>query len=326
MAKESDPTRRFLENLPKENLLQIFLNQVDMFVCFKDLKHRYMLFSSSFVRVLGHKTPDELGGKTIDSFVSEEEARAHTEVEDRVMETKTPVLHLEKHLEMSGPRSTISTIWVSTSIYPLFDNEGNVMGTWSITRDISEEKNTEQKLVQKNKQCDELNTKIHHLSTIDEITGLYNRKYFEELVRRNMRVFSRVRGRGYKAEFTIVLMDIDHFTTFCNEFGPQSKDVALCYVADILKSCSRSADDVFRVGNDEFALMLSDTGLSGAKTLTSRLSATLRKKPLLIDEKSVTFTLSYGYCTYEDQLDASELIVKADQDLWDAKTNRSKNE
>jgi len=322
MTTDSDPTRDFFKKFPREALFRTFLNQVDFSVCFKDKEHRYMLCSSSFVRLVGHKTPEELVGKTLRSFVPSAYADEAEETENRVMEQKTPVLNLEKHIEFTGTRATIDTLWICTSIYPLIDSNGEVCGTWSITRDISEEKNTEQKLMQKNKQCDDLNSRILHMSTVDDVTGLHNRKFFEEMIRRNMRVFSRVRGRGYQAEFTIVLMDIDHFTSFCTEYGSQYKDVALVYVADILRSCSRSADDVFRVGNDEFALMLSDTGLSGAKTLTTRLSAQLKKKPLLIDDKPVSFTLSYGYCTYEDQLDASELIVKADQDLWDAKTKR----
>ena len=76
------------------------------------------------------------------------------------------------------------------------------------------------------------------------------------------------------------------------------------------------------VGNDEFALILSDTALSGAKTLSARINEKLKKKPLVIDEEKYSFTMCYGYSTYDDQLDASELIVKADQDLWDAKTKR----
>ena len=138
-----------------------------------------------------------------------------------------------------------------------------------------------------------------------------------------MRLFSRVRGRGYSAGFSIVLMDIDHFTQFCSEHGSSSGDVALIYMADILRSCSRSADDVFRVGNDEFALILADTGLPGARVLVSRIEALLARKPLVIDDQEVFLTLSFGFCTYDDQLDASEMIVKADQELFEAKNRRS---
>ncbi|MCR5275319.1 MAG: GGDEF domain-containing protein [Clostridiales bacterium] len=324
MTKSSNSSQESFNGFSRDSLFTILLNQIDYSVCFKDRDHRYTLCSPSFARLLGYRTPDELRGKKIGDFVSKEDASEHTSCEDRVMESKTPVLHLEKHLEISGPRSTIGNIWLSTSIYPLIDDNGEVAGTWSITRDISEEKNTEQKLMQKNKQCDELSSRIHVLSTIDEETGLYNRKYFEEMITRNMRLFSRVRGRGYSAGFSIILMDIDNFTKLCSDHGGKSGEVILKYVANILRSCSRSADDVFRVGNDEFALLLSDTGLTGAKVLSGRIKSRFLRTPLMLDEKEIYISLSFGFSTYEDQLDASELIVKADQDLFNAKKDRDR--
>ena len=322
MTQDVSSSEDFFKDFPKDTLFQTLLNQVDYSLCFKDREHRYRACSTSFARLLGYKMPEELVGKSLGDFISEEEARDHSLCESRVMEKKTPVLHLEKHLELSGPRSTIGTIWLSTCIYPLIDDKGEVRGTWSITRDISEEKNTEQKLVQKNKQCDELNSRITILSTVDEVTGLYNRKYFEEMINRNMRLFSRVRGRGYSAGFSIILMDIDHYTKICADHGAENRDIILQYVANILRSCSRSADDVFRVGNDEFALLLSDTGLSGAKVLAGRIKGRLLRTPLILDNQEIFISMSFGFSTYEDQLDASELIINADQDLFKAKEER----
>ncbi len=323
MKKENAFSQDFFKDFSQEALFRVLLNQVDYSVCFKDREHRYVLCSSSFARLLGYKTPDDVKWKKLDDFVTSEEASAFVEYEDRVMDQKTPVLNLEKYFRLSGNRATVETIWLTTSIYPLIDQDGNVRGTWSITRDITEEKTTEQKLKQKDKLCDDLNARIHYLSTVDEVTGLYNRKYFEEIVKRNMRLFSRVRGRGYSAEFSIVLMDINHFTMFCKDHGPETGDVVLQYIADILKSSTRCADDVFRVGNDEFALILSDTALSGAKTLTARINEKLKKKPLVIDEEKYNFTMCYGYSVYKDQLDASELIQDADQSLFEAIKKRS---
>ena len=180
MKKGDAFSQDFFKDFSEEMLFRVLLNQVDYSVCFKDKEHRYMLCSSSFARLLGYKTSDEVRGKKLDDFVTSEEALAHAEFEDRVMEQKTPVLNLEKYFELSGKRTTVETIWLTTSIYPLIDQDGNVRGTWSITRDITEEKSTEQKLKQKDKLCDDLNAKIHYLSTVDEVTGLYNRKYFEE--------------------------------------------------------------------------------------------------------------------------------------------------
>lgn len=323
MKHEPDPASDFFAELPKESLFQTFLNQVEFGVFFKDADHRFVLCSSSFARILGYQTTDEVINRTLHDFAVTEEADSIDEKENHIMETRTPLLNQELHLNLAESKSTADSIWLSLSLYPLFDQNGTIRGTWGIARDISEEKTMAQKLMQKNRQYDELTSKMHMLETVDSITGLYNRKYFEEMIRRSMRLFSRVRGRGYSAGFCIILMDIDRFTQFGAKYGTQNQDVALQYMADILRTCSRSADDIFRVGSDEFAMLLPDTTLEGAQTLASRISSTLTRKPLILDdENSVSLTLSYGFAVYDDQLDASELIVAADQSLFDAKISR----
>ena len=318
--KNYDP--EFFENISKENLFSIFMNQVDFYVYFKDVNLKYVTCSSSFARLMGYSTAAAIVGKQLQDLILPEQAEHILSEEKRIMESRTPSIGMEEHIDLSTSKSKLADVWLSTSIYPLIDNSGQICGIWGISRDISERKNTEQKLVQKNKQCDELNSKIHKLSTSDEVTGLYNRRYFEEMIARNMRLFSRVRGRGYSAGFSIVLMDIDGFTAFCTANGTQIRDAALQYVAGILLSCSRSSDDVFRVGNDEFALLLSDTNSDGAQTVATRVRDTLKRTPFRIEDKVFELTLSFGFSSFEDQLDASELIMQADQSLFDAKGKR----
>ena len=65
MTKAAASSQDFFKDFSKENLFRILLNQVDYSVCFKDKDHRYMLCSSSFARLLGYKTPDELVGKDL---------------------------------------------------------------------------------------------------------------------------------------------------------------------------------------------------------------------------------------------------------------------
>ncbi|MBP5492617.1 MAG: sensor domain-containing diguanylate cyclase [Clostridiales bacterium] len=324
MKEEPDANGAFFNSISKEDLFRIFLNQVDLCVWFKDVNQHYTLCSSSFARLLGYQTSDAIIGKTLHDFIDRDQADAHSAEELRIHKQKLPILNKEEHITLSGSRATQGDLWISYSIYPLTDTDGNVCGTWGMAKDITDVKSTEQKLVQKNKQCDDLSSKIHQLSTIDEVTNLYNRKYFEEMIRRNMRLFSRVRGRGYNAGFTIVLMDIDHFTRFCTENGVMYKEIALQYIADILRSCARSSDDIFRVGEDEFGLLLSDTAFEGGEILAGRIRSALIRKPLVIGEKEIFLTMSFGYSSYTDQLDASELIQQADQNLFDSKEKRSK--
>jgi len=318
--ENSDPD--FFRTLSKEQLFSVFLNQVDLYVYFKDLNGKYVLCSGSFSRLMGFPSPSSIVGKELSDLVSPAQAEKICQEEQRIMRQRTPVIGLEEHVELLHSKSQSGDVWISTSLYPLIDNNGDVCGIWGISQDITSAKNTEQKLVQKNKQCDELNTKIHQLSTTDDLTGLFNRRYFEVIIDRNMRLFSRVRGRGYSTGFSIILMDIDGFTDFCAKYGPQNGDLALIYIADTLRGCSRSSDDVFRVGNDEFAVILSDTNYEGAQTLSGRICEKLRKDPLIVNSEQVTLSLSFGYSSFEDQLDASEMIIQADQSLFEAKKKR----
>ncbi len=320
--KNETPDTSFFEKLSKEQIFSVFLNQVDLYVYFKNLEGKYVLCSGSFARLMGFSSPSAIVGKELADLVSPAQAEKICAEEQRIMRQRIPVIALEEHVELLHAKSQVGDVWISTSLYPLIDNDGNVCGIWGISQDITSAKNVEQKLMQKNKQCDELNSKIHQLSTTDELTGLLNRKSFEEIIERNMRLFSRVRGRGYFTGFSILLMDIDGFTSFGTKYGPQHMDEALQYVANLLRGCSRSSDDVFRVGSDEFAVILSDTNYEGAEILSERISEALKKKPMILEETRVTLSMSFGFSTYEDQLDASEMIMQADQSLFEAKKKR----
>ncbi len=320
--KNESSDAEFFRSLSKEQLFSVFLNQVDFYVFFKDLNGKFVLCSASFARLLGYSSPSSIVGKELADLVAPSQAEKICAEERRIIRQRTPVVGLEEHVELLHSKSLSDDVWISTSIYPLIDTNGDVCGVWGISQDITSAKNTEQKLMQKNKQCDELNSKILQLSTIDELTGLYNRRYFESSIDRNMRLFSRVRGRGYSTGFSIILMDIDGFTDFCNKFGPLYRDVALKHMADVLRRCSRSSDDIFRVGNDEFAMILSDTNLEGAQTLSERIRESLAHAPLIAEDKEILLTLSFGYSSYGDQLDSSEMIMQADQSLFVAKKQR----
>ena len=69
-------------------------------------------------------------------------------------------------------------------------------------------------------------------------------------------------------------------------------------------------------------MILSDTNYEGAEILSERISEALKKKPMILEETRVTLSMSFGFSTYEDQLDASEMIMQADQSLFEAKKKR----
>lgn len=144
---------------------------------------------------------------------------------------------------------------------------------------------------------------------IDPVTGVYNRRYFEDEIR-NMQNSARV-----------AMIDLDDFKLYNDIYGHDMGDQVLCIVADVIKNCIRKTDKLIRYGGDEFLLILSDM-----------VRGTLRGKLLQIQEaienatipncSRLKLTASIGGVISEDgQID--EAIAKADQLMYKAKDHKA---
>lgn len=146
-----------------------------------------------------------------------------------------------------------------------------------------------------------------HQSLTDPLTKLGNRRrlhLFTETL-----IPSAVRQ---KDPFSIVLLDIDYFKQFNDKFGHSAGDELLVQVSDILQDCSRDQDLVVRYGGEEFLLVLPSTDLESAQILTNRISKVIKEK--------TEITLSGGIAIYSEELSFDQLVDKADQCLYAAKT------
>lgn len=147
-----------------------------------------------------------------------------------------------------------------------------------------------------------------HQSLTDPLTKLGNRRRLyvsiESLVPASIR---------RKDPFTIVLLDIDHFKQFNDEFGHTAGDELLIKVSDILKDCSRDQDLVVRYGGEEFLLVLPSTNLEDARILVDRIRAAIKEK--------TDITFSAGIAMHSDDLSFDQLIERADQSMYTAKAD-----
>ncbi len=146
-----------------------------------------------------------------------------------------------------------------------------------------------------------------HQSLTDPLTKLGNRRRLYLLI--ETLVPSSVRR---KDPFSIVLLDIDNFKQFNDEFGHSAGDDLLVQVSDILKDCSRDQDLVVRYGGEEFLLVLPSTNLESAQILVDRVRLTIKEK------SSITF--SGGIAMHSEKHSFDELIKKADDCLYTAKS------
>ena len=157
---------------------------------------------------------------------------------------------------------------------------------------------------------------VKNMATYDTLTGLYNRRYFEERL-------------GVEAEksfysgvpLSLVMVDIDHFKKVNDTFGHTEGDQILCKISSLLKNSVRRKDTVARYGGEEFILILPEAGLEQSFVIAERIRQSVEKTLFEVGRAQVNLTLSMGISNFPSHRVKSkeELIKMADQALYDAK-------
>jgi diguanylate cyclase (GGDEF)-like protein len=149
----------------------------------------------------------------------------------------------------------------------------------------------------------------------DDLTGLYNRRYFFELAAREFSVATR-HGRA----LSFIMIDIDHFKRINDTFGHQTGDVVLAHVAQIAAAHRRSGDIVARYGGEEFVLLLPETTAEQALLVAEQICDAVAAAGLDTPGGRATFTISGGVAGLEAGSQSLEdLIRQADRALYAAK-------
>ncbi len=162
-----------------------------------------------------------------------------------------------------------------------------------------------------------LGEQLRNQSIRDALTGLFNRRYMEETLERELR-----RALRNHQSLALLMLDIDHFKQFNDTFGHQAGDTLLRAFGDFLKKRIRGQDVVCRYGGEEFVVILSDTVAEGACHLAEMLRKDIRHLTVqhfgqVLGEISV----SIGLAVYPQQgAAAEELLRAADQALYRAKS------
>ena len=158
----------------------------------------------------------------------------------------------------------------------------------------------------------------YKLATTDGLTELFNHRYFQEQIRRQLDHCKR-----YNESFSLIIIDIDFFKKFNDNFGHQSGDAVLRQVAQTLKHNVRATDIVCRYGGEEMSIILPNTdeeeAFSTAQKICDRVASNKFK---LANGKDTNVTISLGVSTFpKDGETAEDMIASADKRLYDAKNN-----
>jgi diguanylate cyclase (GGDEF)-like protein len=164
--------------------------------------------------------------------------------------------------------------------------------------------------------------KIQQLSQLDGLTGLYNHRMFQSRLRQEM---SR-RNRTQKP-LSLIMLDIDHFKQFNDNYGHQAGDAVLKELSLIITSQSRCAsiDVCCRYGGEEFAVIMPELELHNAVKVAERIRKVVENNEFSISENNtaakVTISLGVSGITGADDMGPEELVKKADDALYLSKKN-----
>ncbi len=156
------------------------------------------------------------------------------------------------------------------------------------------------------------------MSTIDELTELYNRRYFEEAFEREVS-----RAMRYKTDLVLCITDIDHFKSINDTYSHIAGDMVLSNVGKMLKDYFRTSDIICRYGGEEFAIILPNTRLKNAVKACEKFRKVLAKQTFEYESSRLNITISIGVATFSDSIlkTYKELLIMADKALYQAKTS-----
>jgi two-component system cell cycle response regulator len=156
---------------------------------------------------------------------------------------------------------------------------------------------------------------IYRLTTVDGLTQVSNRRYFEDALDRELS-----RCRRYQRSLSLVLVDIDHFKKINDTWGHLAGDAVLKEVATTIRGRIRREDVIARYGGEEFALLLPEIDLAGAAAMAEKVRRLIEKHRFRFDRVNIPVTVSCGVAALPRKGgSASALVQRADERLYEAK-------
>ncbi len=187
---------------------------------------------------------------------------------------------------------------IEDSAAPVKDEKGNITGVVLVFRDFTEKKQKQDE--------------IEYLSYHDQLTGLYNRRYYEQEVERidNERFYP----------LTLIMVDVNGLKLTNDAFGHLTGDLLLQKVSDILKRECRENDIVARIGGDEFVLLLPKTNAENAEFIIERILRAIEQEKT----QNVILSVSLGYAVKHEHAESiDEVFMKAEDHMYKNKLSES---
>lgn len=175
-----------------------------------------------------------------------------------------------------------------------------------------------QHLRRQRKELEEKNRQLEYLAGHDPLTGLFNRRQFDQLVKQEL-----ARCDRQPMPISLLMIDLDHFKFINDRYGHPLGDEVIRHTANLLRKHTRSTDSVARLGGEEFLLLLPDSTASQAMVIAEKLRKLLEETPLPMKDGLLYLTASFGIASLDSGVSSTyeRLYATADQALYRAKAS-----
>lgn len=166
-------------------------------------------------------------------------------------------------------------------------------------------------------QLQQANAQLHTISRTDGLTGLLNRKTWQQLLDHEFKRFQR-----YQHKCSLIMFDIDHFKKINDGLGHPAGDEVIRHTAQAIRDNLRDSDVAGRYGGEEFAIILTDTGAEGAQVVAERLREAIASSVVHYEQHAMQYTVSLGIAELSTEVTSpTQWIDCADRGLYQAKNN-----
>ena len=212
--------------------------------------------------------------------------------------------------------------FIEISLAPVLDWRGQLAGQFVILRDITDKRRIQDALQQANEnlrvklaEVESLQSTLNERAIRDSLTGLYNRRYLDETLEREL---ARAQRESY--QISVLMIDIDHFKLLNDTCGHKAGDIFLKFVAGFLEEHVRQGDIICRYGGEEFLIIMPTVHKPDAQKRAEMLCAEFDRISVKYETIDLHSTISIGVATYpKDGISADEVIGAADAAMYAAK-------
>lgn len=273
------------------NKLSMVVEQIDDSVMMTDTSGVITYVNKAFCNHLGYSR-EELIGNTPKLFKSHQHDKSFYEdlwktiSEGNVYRTT-----------LINKKKTNDLLYEDKTITPLKNDQGEIVGFVSTGKDVTKEILMRQE--------------VERIAMIDQLTGIYNRHKFEQLL-----CLERERSRRFGQQLSLILIDIDHFKVINDTYGHDTGDEILKHLVEIIQDNIRKIDIFARWGGEEFLVLTPDTDLDNIQILAEKLRLAVQKADF---SNSSHITISQGVATFKNEDTFEDIFKRVDKGLYWAK-------